>query len=69
MRSAEKRRHRADLIKHQHDHPRFRDLTARSSAGSPSPTASPMIFARLIGSWIFVLAQTGIMVLWVGSTP
>src|SRR5438445_8896588 len=54
-----------DLIKHQHDHPPVRDLNrdVDRKLTFADPVASD--FARLIGSWIFVLAQVGLMLLWV----
>jgi uncharacterized membrane protein len=55
-----------DLIKHQHDHPPVRDLNREVDRKLTFPDRVADDFARLIGSWVFVLAQTGIMVLWVG---
>src|ERR1700704_585061 len=55
-----------DLIKHQHDHPPVRDLNREVERRLTFADRVADDFARLIGSWIFVLAQAGIMVLWVG---
>src|ERR1700693_1189622 len=55
-----------DLIKHQHDHPPVRDLNREVERRLTSSDRVADDFARLVGSWIFVLAQAGIMVLWVG---
>jgi uncharacterized membrane protein len=55
-----------DLIKHQHDHPPVRDLNREVERKLTFADRVADDFARLIGSWIFVLAQVGIMVLWVG---
>jgi uncharacterized membrane protein len=55
-----------DLIKHQHDHPPVRDLNREVERKLTFADRVADDFARLIGSWIFVLAQAGIMVLWVG---
>jgi uncharacterized membrane protein len=55
-----------DLIKHQHDHPPVRDLNREVDRKSTFADQVASDFARLVGSWYFVLAQAGIMVLWVG---
>ena len=55
-----------DLIKHQHDHPPVRDLNREVDRKLTFADRVADDFARLIGSWVFILAQTGIMVLWVG---
>lgn len=55
-----------DLIKHQHDHPPVRDLNREVDRRLTFADRVSDDFARLIGSWIFVLVQLGIMVLWVG---
>ena len=55
-----------DLIKHQHDHPPVRDLNRETERRLTFADRVSEDFARLIGSWIFVLVQVGIMVLWVG---
>lgn len=55
-----------DLIKHQHDHPPVRDLNREVERKLTFADRVADDFARLIGSWVFVLAQVGIMVLWVG---
>src|ERR1700738_3520468 len=55
-----------DLIKHQHDHPPVRDLNREAERKLTFADRVADDFARLLGSWVFVLAQAGIMVLWVG---
>src|SRR3984893_15758744 len=55
-----------DLIKHQHDHPPVRDLNREVDRKLTFADRVADDFARLVGSWYFVLAQAGIMVLWVG---
>lgn len=55
-----------DLIKHQHDHPPVRDLNREIERRLTFAERVADDFARLIGSWIFVLVQLGIMVVWVG---
>src|SRR5579859_7189824 len=55
-----------DLIKHQHDHPPVRDLNREVERKLTFADRVAADFARLIGSWVFVLVQVGIMVLWVG---
>lgn len=54
-----------DLIRHQHDHPPVRDLNREVERKLTFADRVADDFARLIGSWAFVLAQVGIMVLWV----
>src|SRR6266849_5904 len=55
-----------DLIKHQHDHPPVRDLNREVERRLTFADRVAADFARLVGSWVFVLAQVGLMVLWVG---
>src|SRR5438045_732181 len=55
-----------DLIKHQHDHPPVRDLNREVERRQTFPDRVADDFARLVGSWIFVLVQLGIMVVWIG---
>jgi uncharacterized membrane protein len=54
-----------DLIKHQHDHPPVRDLNREVERRLTFPDRVADDFARLVGSWAFVLAQVGIMVVWI----
>jgi len=54
-----------DLIRHQHDHPPVRDLNREFDRRLNFTDRVASDFARLIGSWIFVLAQLGLMLLWV----
>jgi uncharacterized membrane protein len=55
-----------DLIKHQHDHPPVRDLNREVERKLTFADRVADDFSRLVGSWYFVLAQAGIIVLWVG---
>src|SRR4030088_36123 len=55
-----------DLIKHQHDHPPVRDLNREVDRKLTFSDRVADDFARLAGSCIFVVAQAGIMGLWVG---
>jgi len=54
-----------DLIKHQHDHPPVRDLNREFDRKLTFTDRVASDFARLVGSWVFVLAQLGLMLLWV----
>ena len=55
-----------DLIKHQHDHPPVRDLNREVERRLTFSDRVADDFSRLIGTWAFILAQVGIMVVWVG---
>jgi len=55
-----------DLIKHQHDHPPVRDLNREVERKQTFADRVAADFSRLVGSWVFVLVQVGIMVVWVG---
>jgi uncharacterized membrane protein len=55
-----------DLIKHQHDHPPVRDLNREVERRQTFADRVAIDFSRLVGSWVFVLVQVGIMVIWVG---
>ena len=46
-----------DLIRHQHDHPPVRDLNREVDRRISPADRIGADFARLVGSWIFVLAQ------------
>ena len=54
-----------DLIRHQHDHPPVRDLNRETDRRQTLSDRIGADFGRLIGSWTFVLAQIGIMIVWV----
>ena len=54
-----------DLVKHQHDHPPVRDLNREVDRKLTFADRVADDFARLVGSWMFVLVQVGIMVVWV----
>jgi len=55
-----------DLIKHQHDHPPVRDLNREVERRLTFADRVADDFSRLVGSWISVLVQVGIMVIWIG---
>ena len=55
-----------DLIKHQHDHPPVRDLNREVDRRRTFADRVADDFARLVGSWIFLLVQVGIMLIWIG---
>ena len=55
-----------DLIKHQHDHPPVRDLNREVERKLTFADRVADDFARLVGSWIFIVVQGGIMVVWIG---
>jgi uncharacterized membrane protein len=54
-----------ELIKHQHDHPPVRDLNREVDRKQTLPDRIATDLARIIGSWTFVLAQIGLMFVWV----
>jgi uncharacterized membrane protein len=54
-----------NLIKHQHDHPPVRDLNRETERKLTMADRIAIDFTRLVGSWVFVLAQLGLMVVWV----
>jgi len=54
-----------DLIRHQHDHPPVRDLNRETDRRQTLSDRISADFGRLIGSWVFVLAQVGLMIVWV----
>jgi uncharacterized membrane protein len=54
-----------DLIKHQHDHPPVRDLNREVERKLTLADRVADDFSRLVGSWVFVLVQAGIMALWI----
>src|SRR4029077_10833766 len=54
-----------DLIRHQHDHPPVRDLNREVDRRLTISDRIADDFSRLVGSWIFVAAQVGIMIVWV----
>lgn len=54
-----------DLIRHQHDHPPVRDLNREVDRKQTLPERIGSDFGRLVGSWVFVIAQVGLMVVWV----
>lgn len=54
-----------DLIKHQHDHPPVRDLNRETERRLTLADRIAIDFTRLVGSWVFVLAQFGLMLVWI----
>ena len=54
-----------DLIKHQHDHPPVRDLNRDVERRLTFADRVATDFSRLVGSWVFVLVQLGIIVIWI----
>jgi uncharacterized membrane protein len=54
-----------DLIKHQHDHPPVRDLNRETERRLTLADRIAIDFTRLVGDWVFVLAQLGLIVVWV----
>jgi len=54
-----------DLIKHQHDHPPVRDLNRDVERRLTFADRVAADFSRLVGSWVFVLVQLGIIVVWI----
>ena len=54
-----------DLIRHQHDHPPVRDLNRETDRKLTLAERISADFARLVGSWVFVFTQVGLMIIWV----
>jgi uncharacterized membrane protein len=54
-----------DLIRHQHDHPPVRDLNREEDRKLTRADRISADLARLVGSWVFVGAQVGLMAVWV----
>jgi uncharacterized membrane protein len=54
-----------DLIRHEHDHPPVRDLNREEDRKLTQSDRISADLARLVGSWIFVGAQVGLMAVWV----
>ncbi len=54
-----------DLIKHQHDQPPVRDLNRDEERRLTFADRVAQEFAKLVGSWTFLLTQAGILVVWV----
>jgi uncharacterized membrane protein len=53
-----------DLIKHQHDHPPVRDLNKEADRRLNRGQRIGDDFARLIGTWTFVVLQAALAVIW-----
>ncbi len=54
------------LVRHQHDHPPVRDLNREADRRLTPGERISADFARLIGSWTFVLIQLLLIVVWLG---
>ena len=52
------------LIRHQHDHPPVRDLNKEADRKLGRPERIGDDFARLIGSWTFVVLQSALALVW-----
>ena len=52
------------LVRHQHDHPPVRDLNKEADRRLGRAQRIGDDFARLIGSWTFVVLQTVLAVVW-----
>jgi uncharacterized membrane protein len=52
------------LIHHQHDHPPVRDLNREADRRATLGQQAAQILTRAVGSWPFLIAQAGLMVLW-----
>ncbi|HLZ94076.1 MAG TPA: DUF1003 domain-containing protein [Candidatus Dormibacteraeota bacterium] len=54
-----------ELIRHQHDHPPVRDLNREVDRKQSQADRIGADFARLVGGWIFILAQVGLVLVWI----
>jgi uncharacterized membrane protein len=54
-----------ELIRHQHDHPPVRDLNREVDRKRSQADRIGADFARLVGGWIFILAQVGLVLVWI----
>lgn len=52
------------LVRHQHDHPAVRDLNREADRRTTAPQRIGEDFARLVGSWTFVLLQLVLAAAW-----
>src|SRR5439155_17904495 len=52
------------LIRHQHDHPPVRDLNKEADRKLGRAERVGEDFARLIGSWTFVVLQSALVLVW-----
>ena len=52
------------LIRHQHDHPPVRDLNKEADRRLGRAERVGADFARLIGSWTFVILQSALALVW-----
>src|SRR5438128_10989779 len=52
------------LIRHQHDHPPVRDLNKEADRRLGRAERVGADFARLIGSWTFVVLQSALVLVW-----
>ena len=53
-----------ELIRHQHDHPPVRDLNREIDKKTSYANRVADDFARIVGSWTFVITQVVIMLVW-----
>ncbi|HLQ60777.1 MAG TPA: DUF1003 domain-containing protein [Candidatus Acidoferrales bacterium] len=53
-----------DLVRHQHDHPPVRDLNREVDRRLKQADRVGDDFARLVGSWTFVLLQAALILAW-----
>ena len=53
-----------DLIRHQHDHPPVRDLNREIDSRTTFAGRVAEDFARIVGSWTFVVVQIVVMLIW-----
>src|SRR4030081_2768669 len=54
------------LVRHQHDHPPVRDLNRESDRRLTASQRIGEDFARLVGSWTFVVIQVVLTLAWLG---
>jgi uncharacterized membrane protein len=52
------------LVRHQHDHPPVRDLNREVDRRTTAPQRIGEDFARLVGSWTFVILQLLLTAVW-----
>ena len=55
-----------DLVRHQHDHPPVRDLNQEADAHMSTADKAANDLARMVGSWLFILIQAVLIVVWIG---
>lgn len=55
------------LVRHQHDHPPVRDLNREADRRMSSAQRVAHDFARVVGSWTFVILQVALTVAWLAA--